>query len=98
MKTNNKKNYLIATAIGGVMEKPEFSYENFRNVIASSREEAVEIYYSYFPRDYWFAHVFSENPHLEFPTITEKKPPAPTTAELKKATEEAWFSKQKGLV
>ena len=45
--------FIIATAIGGVMEKPEYSFSNIRRVEAASKKEAIEKYKEVFAEDYW---------------------------------------------
>ena len=39
------KTFIIATAIGGVMESPGYTYVNIRTVEANSLSEAIEKYY-----------------------------------------------------
>lgn len=42
--SNTKNKYLIALQVGGLMEMPEFSYNDFDVIEANTKEEAVEKY------------------------------------------------------
>ncbi len=47
------KSYLIATAIGGVMEKPDFDYNGYDIVIAKNEKIALEKYKIKHNNSYW---------------------------------------------
>jgi len=52
--------YSVATLCGGIMEDPELHYENQAIIIASSKEEAEEIYNKRFSCYYYTGQVLSE--------------------------------------
>lgn len=85
MSNTDLKTFIVGTAIGGVMEKPEYSYENIRSVEACTAEEAVAKYYKIFPRDYWCAGVLSP----------DKFRPLETKAEVAQSAETQWFKSLK---
>lgn len=63
MKSTEKvklRTYVVATAVGGVMEKPDFDYVDRREIRAKSEREAIKIYEKEFPHDYWFAQVIEQ--------------------------------------
>lgn len=97
MKT---KNYLVGTAIGGVMEHPQFIYEKLRTVQATSEEEAKEIYKSHIPTNYWFPRVLAEVSYLKDTPLTSKKVIKVSTVKedkqfIKECVEENWFNNLK---
>ena len=53
----SKYRYSVAIAVGGVMEKPDYTYEDFETVEADSDEEAINKYEEKHPHNYWFATV-----------------------------------------
>lgn len=52
-----ERNYIVATAIGGVMEHPDFEYVDQETVKAKSEQEAILKYEKIHPHNYWFARV-----------------------------------------
>lgn len=55
--SNTERNYIVATAIGGVMEHPDFEYVDQETIRAKSKQEAVQKYEKIHPHNYWFAKV-----------------------------------------
>jgi hypothetical protein len=85
------KTFVIGTAVGGVMEKPEYTYENIRRVEAACFEEAIEKYYEIFPQNYWFAREIHEQLYKPL----ELKKEMLTSDQEKELAEASWFSSLK---
>ncbi|HWY09698.1 MAG TPA: hypothetical protein VN026_00160 [Bacteroidia bacterium] len=53
--------YLIAEAVGGLMEMPEFSYNNPQVIEANSRDESINIYNKKNNCSYFYGTCMAEN-------------------------------------
>ena len=52
-----KHTYLVATAVGGVMEHPDIEYQNKQYIEAHSEQEAVDIYNKRNRCNYYYGEV-----------------------------------------
>ncbi len=62
MKTYDKGKhvYLVATAVGGVMEHPDVEYQNKKYIRADSRRQACEIYNDICKCNYYYGEVLEQ--------------------------------------
>ena len=52
--------YLVARAVGGIMEMPYFSYENYEVIIAPCPEIAVQIYNDKYHCEFFYGTCIGE--------------------------------------
>lgn len=57
----SKKKYRVGLAVGGVMEKPEFTYENIQEIEAYSPKDAIKKYNKMNGNNYWSATIVESN-------------------------------------
>lgn len=57
---DGKRIFLVALLVGGLMEHPDFNYENFYIVTAKDEEEAKEIYNKITGADFFYGSVVGE--------------------------------------
>lgn len=58
--TTGAHEYVVALAIGGLMEHPDFEYENYQIIRADSEEEAVKKYDKLNNSSYFYGKVIKQ--------------------------------------
>ncbi len=67
------KEFIVALAVGGVPEKPDFTYSEFQIIEANTKEDAVKIYNNKNNCSYWYGECLGLREEVDINNYSRKK-------------------------